>query len=411
MSTRALSKTLTAVCVVTATLSAATAAHAVDSCRLYRDSGRQGPTYQVNLSSPEGTNSENAWASTSNRRTGANLSGGAQGSAVVYDEASSIRIRAFDSEVRLMAFTGDNFDGRVRVYRCAEGNTCVWNQLGFMDDDMSSFICQRELRGEPGSLQTRPSPLGLGNGSEGMEEWIADNEEIEVASSWTQSWIWQTAMTWCGLYPDDLEVWCSQSWRKKYEDIYIARWEFQVGSRNLGDFFLGVDVRVTPTIEQTQVGFLDAPLLTFVPGSRHLTFDTDEAIWPQRVLLMNRVLNPYFDGDANDGKDFTTWIHEETLRAQSEDRIRAILGETVWSGLSYAYQQLWIDGQMVVDWGNLERVQMFYGCTNAWQSSSLDSEYWSHAPLYFDTSLESNFCGGGNDAWDMNPALRVSANR
>lgn len=118
-------------------ISSASTAIAADFCRFYSNNNWTGKSKTFDLPQ-SGSQSGNSWGATSIRGAGKS-----ELTSAVYENAESVRIRAFDSDVVLYVFNGDHFDGEFQALRVHRGNERDW-RYGSMGNKIRSFICQRD---------------------------------------------------------------------------------------------------------------------------------------------------------------------------------------------------------------------------------------------------------------------------
>jgi hypothetical protein len=118
-------------------ISSASSAIGADFCRFYSNNDWKGTSKTFDLPQ-SGSLSGNSWGATSVRGAGKS-----ELTSAVYENAESVRIRAFDSDVVLYVFSGEHFDGEFQALRVNRGNERDW-RYGSMRNKIRSFICQRD---------------------------------------------------------------------------------------------------------------------------------------------------------------------------------------------------------------------------------------------------------------------------
>lgn len=185
---------------------------AADYCRIYSGSNQSGASHLVNLPAVDATHSTVWWSTSSRRAIGDELdyAGGP-----VYENAESLRIRAFDSDVAFYAYTGDNMDGVFQVVRCSQGHTCNWT-FGSMKNRVRSFNCQRDLDGVEIPTADIADTLTAQLDNEIPQSGKIDNSTIKYGRLG-----WTNVRARC----ERTGVGCGGNWKHKYKDTleYIGK--------------------------------------------------------------------------------------------------------------------------------------------------------------------------------------------
>lgn len=193
------------------------ASWAGDSCRLYSSLNSAGGSQTWDLPGVSETYSPAWWSTSSRRAIGSELA------ASVYDNAESVRIEAFDSNVELYVFTGDAMDGIFQRIFCEQGNVCTWN-FGSMRNQVRSMSCQRDF-GLPLEIPTRDIADAI---TEGLDS------ELPTSSSINNSWIRYGQLQWTNVRSrcEREDVGCGGNWEDKYKDTLEYRGKFELDINN-----------------------------------------------------------------------------------------------------------------------------------------------------------------------------------
>ncbi len=196
----------------------ASRATATDYCRFYEDLNFYGDEYTAYLPGVEDSLVDD-WSSTSYRRSAEDFAGyHTEGHTQLYG-TSSVHVHAIDSDVTLYLYTGDHFDGTVYPFDCPRGSNCWISDLGWLEDSMGSFICQREYPAGLDDLEFNTVELPTLEIAEGFDGGIRasvdGNGDIDHNYPQYTRASWSTAYDRC-VENDVLD--CPAEWYHKYYD-------------------------------------------------------------------------------------------------------------------------------------------------------------------------------------------------
>lgn len=197
------------------TFTAANSASAADWCEVYSEAFT-GSQHQTSL--PEANFNNDEWSNFSVRRVADELK-----IYNVFHNVSSAKIRAYDSDVTLYAFTGDNFDGKVSPLHCEKGRVCTRQFGSEMNNNIGSFICQREYRRIPKGDSLQKAWIAANNPEFPMAElaqeiWDGTMKSMGDADMDNRSHRY-TNVTWDTAYGRSTTMGDAKSWTQKYIDL------------------------------------------------------------------------------------------------------------------------------------------------------------------------------------------------
>ncbi len=198
-------------------LSAGTA-RAQDRCELFDSANLTGTAKTIGMSGPvtgssfTGSPGNGVWGNTSSRASGPMLGS-------MNNAATSLRIRAVDSDVALYYFDGDNFNGQGEVMHCKKGLVCSVNLTG-MNNRTSSVICQREFFRKAKVSDPNADPLTVALAA-------LSNPIINLTSITTQVDAKTQQLVAAEPQVDEFRpTWSEDGWQLWSHTTWITEWEY-----------------------------------------------------------------------------------------------------------------------------------------------------------------------------------------